>query len=559
MFQPKEPFDGQETIEPHLIEPNTDDAPTLSLQCVKFTKERPDDFLNYLRVSWERDGPSVLQSKDLLKALKNIETKPHLGVAYLPLPKLVYLRNRETLQIHDGSLATILEELDKKEADVVRAKQLYHALDSLRPELSKLELSRLKASFEDNCRILMSENDPSWHRSTECVWAPKLPKSTQLTNPSEFYPELESLFVHVLGLRKINIGLTYNELIKFHHRTMLDLSDPPEEHAKRLPVSLSEEIGKYGHLLDKNKLLESEIFPIFGTDEKYMYERFRGKLDMLDFDPNEACILSSFLSWTGLIDRILSHNLVEICELDKNAADEDEDSTTNLHVTRTVGLFRIAMHYESPRAATQAGRKVLYQTLRNAKVHNVVPRTLKPQLHVHRGVKKCVRIESPLPGVKVQEDDGLHIYMDRYDLDVSNAVLLPRHIMGWIMTDPETKVVKDINEQAVDLASSILRVRYHKRATIKKILDVEGIVDVEKLQKSPYFQQRKKKPAPRVFGAEPSPPPSSQVSSLAASVPNSTPTPAQASDSGQQVWTLNLPVRETRAKSPEDPGWIKFF
>ncbi|KAM0557987.1 hypothetical protein ACHAPJ_005153 [Fusarium lateritium] len=481
MFRPKEPFEGQETIETHLIEPSSDDVSMLSPQCVKFARERPDDFANYLRHAWEQDGPSVLKSKDALKALKSLSTtlvkknRAPLEGSYLPLPKLVYIRNRyllpdeafpflqlepeiasntdlgpwaflrddlgigckdnlafylallayirrenkegnadfprrvlelylrihslcedakdvkgcrrtirtwftefplvlsgtgwtvpskcyveaprelasatstvtllpppkeweasnfeltalekffrETLEITDGSFATVLDELDKQEADVARARQLYHALDALRSELSKKDLSRLKSFFKENRRIVLSDNDPTWYLSTECVWAPKL-KCPDLTNPSDLYPELESFFIELLGIPKIDIGVVYNDLINFSTRIMLDPSDPPEEHAKRLLVALSQEINEYGHLLDKEKLLHCEVFPVVGTegkvrlcsssiifliaDREHLYDSFWGKTDLLDVSPTTAWLLGPFFAWAGLEDRYLTKNV----------------------------------------------------------------------------------------------------------------------------------------------------------------------------------------------------------------------------------------------------------
>jgi hypothetical protein len=103
MFQPKQPFEGQEAIEARLIETNDDGLTFISSQCISFAKERPDDFMNYLRYAWKQDGPTIREDKDLLNALQKVEvTRPRGETAslvslYLPFPKLVYLQNRYLL------------------------------------------------------------------------------------------------------------------------------------------------------------------------------------------------------------------------------------------------------------------------------------------------------------------------------------------------------------------------------------------------------------------------------------------------------------------------------
>lgn len=71
MFRPKEPFEGQETIDARLIETN-EGTYVLSLQCVKFPKARSDDFIKYLLREWERGGAVILKNEELLKALQNV-------------------------------------------------------------------------------------------------------------------------------------------------------------------------------------------------------------------------------------------------------------------------------------------------------------------------------------------------------------------------------------------------------------------------------------------------------------------------------------------------------
>lgn len=73
MFQPKEPFEGQETIEARLIEINNNGLTVLSSQCISFAKDRPDDFMNYLRYAWEQDGQTIRENEALLEMIQSIK------------------------------------------------------------------------------------------------------------------------------------------------------------------------------------------------------------------------------------------------------------------------------------------------------------------------------------------------------------------------------------------------------------------------------------------------------------------------------------------------------
>ncbi|KAF4969937.1 hypothetical protein FSARC_2923 [Fusarium sarcochroum] len=487
----------------------------------------------------------------------------------------------ETLEITDGSFATVLDELDKQEADVARAKQLYQALDALRPELSKKDVSRLngRSFFKENKRIVLSENDPTWHRSAECVWAPKL-KSPDLTNPSELYPELESFFAELLGIPKIDIGVVYNDLINFSTRIMLDPSDPPKEQAKRLLVALSEEINEYGHLLDKEKLLQCEVFPIVGTegkvrlcssstifliaDREYLYDGFWRKMDLLDVTPTTAWLMGPFFAWAGLEDRYLSKNVEMTGKWYGKAM--NKEATPCIHPSRAVGLLRIAAHFRSPRTATIADRRVLARRLNKTRIYYLGKDARTATLSMKRTGIASVEADNPLSGVAIRDDDDdeLHIYIDSKLTEVASAVLLPRQLTGWLMRDPETRVIKSLDERIVGLVRTIIRVNHQNLGSIRRILDAEGIVNVDELNKSPYIQQKKKEEKPvRVFGAEPTPPTTdSQKSTPLPAEPQAKAagsTSPQVNDLTQKIWTLNLQPKIDTSKTTENPEWIKFF
>ncbi|TXC07406.1 hypothetical protein FocTR4_00003345 [Fusarium oxysporum f. sp. cubense] len=93
MFRSKEPFGGQETIDARLIETNKG-INVLSSQCVKFVKDRSDEFTNYLLYAWERDGTVILKNEELLKALQNVETTDDEWF-YLSLLNYILKQNKD--------------------------------------------------------------------------------------------------------------------------------------------------------------------------------------------------------------------------------------------------------------------------------------------------------------------------------------------------------------------------------------------------------------------------------------------------------------------------------
>ena len=120
--------------------------------------------------------------------------------------------------------------------------------------------------------------------------------------------------------------MIYLELVNFDRRTMLDPYDPTEEQVKRLLIQLSERIPKFGHLLAKDQLRESKIFPVYGKDghvrlfpaskpfyiidREYLHHSFRGKVDVLDIDHTTFWLLEPFFIWMSLQSRFLRNNLV---------------------------------------------------------------------------------------------------------------------------------------------------------------------------------------------------------------------------------------------------------
>ncbi|KAF5662535.1 hypothetical protein FHETE_7886 [Fusarium heterosporum] len=652
MFRPKEPFNNSETIQTRLIE-TVDGVPTLSSQCVQFARERPDDFVNYLRHAWEHEGQSVKNTPDVLQSLKslklNVVDKFNLEIQafYLPVPKLLYMRNRYLLstenfpffdlqpqipsdsdlgpwaflqdiignnvkddlrfyinlliflkrgnrkgavqfprrvlelylRIHalcDGASdvkivrqwfsqvslilsekgwtspmkcyarapkglavvitspvllpppkdwevsdfeSTALEKFYKETLGIVEG-SLCHVLAALDRKPTNVETVKQLSTFKKEQHIFLPGNESPWYRSVDCVWGRQL-KGTELSNPAVFYPELESFFVDFLGLAALDIGAVYSDLINLGNGITLNFTDPREEHAKKLLVKLNDEIAQYGKFLDKEKLLQSKIFPVAQTDgrvrlcsissdfyiadRQYLHDGFHNKINLLDLQPAVIWALEPFFLWAGLKDRYLSNVVTESSEIEGKAI--NKDSTPFIHLSRALGLLRIAVHFDSPRVATAAGLKSLTETLQAAKIHIVTGNRLKSRLCIDREGKQRIVVRSPFPVVKIEEDDfgNLDIFMDNKHPNYSMARTVPRCLARWLMTEPGAEIIERVDVRIEEYVKTIFRLANDQVGAIGSIFDAEGIVDVEKLTKSPYLTRKNNRVSPRVFSAEPFP------------------------------------------------------
>ncbi|KAF5716074.1 hypothetical protein FMUND_6525 [Fusarium mundagurra] len=579
--------------EARLIETDDDGLTVISSQCISFAKDRPDDFMNYLRHAWKQDGPAFQKEEDLLKALQKVEvTRPggetaSLVSLYLPVPKLVYLRNRyllphesfrlllaeyevtpgaeletwtalgddiglvhdddgmfyidllaalksgnesgavefprrvlelylriqaacdvkgedalkqmtsecyvevpeylsnvitgpvllpppkswdvssfelaalekfyrETLQVDDGSLDAVLKELDKK-PDFHHSKQLYGK------QLSSQTVS------------LVNQNAERYSLG-DCVWAPKLncPK-----NASKSFPELQILFVDVLGMKKTDIGLVYDFIVNFIYSICI-FGEPREQKARRLLVALSQDVENYGSYIDKEKILESDIFPVVGRNKHVMLQPASADFYIMD----REAFQTEFRGKAGLQGRYLMSNVASIrTELVPGSV-----TPPYIHPMRAKGLLRLAVHYRSPRTRTADGRNSLARTLGKIRIHNLKDHGLSTILKMKDF--EGSQVISPFSEVHLRKNDGgLEIYLEKKSTEAATAVQLPLALARFLMEDPnnDSKSTKPVCGMLPGLISMIFRTKNRNLSSIKTILDEHGIVDVYKLEKSPYI------------------------------------------------------------------------
>ncbi|PNP82691.1 hypothetical protein FNYG_03922 [Fusarium nygamai] len=99
---------------------------------------------------------------------------------------------------------------------------------------------------------------------------------------------------------------------------------------------------------------------------------------------------------------------------------------------------------------------------------------------------------SPLSEVYTcKHDGGLEIYLEKKSAEAATAVQLPLVLARFLMEDPNDGSRSRMLMDAMlpGLIRTILRANNRNLPSIKKILDEEGIVDVDKLENSPYIPE----------------------------------------------------------------------
>ncbi|VTT70485.1 unnamed protein product [Fusarium fujikuroi] len=102
------------------------------------------------------------------------------------------------------------------------------------------------------------------------------------------------------------------------------------------------------------------------------------------------------------------------------------------------------------------------------------------------------KVIAPYPDVVVlKDDDGSEIYLEKRYAEVATAVQLPVELARVLMADPndKSKSIWPVDETLIGLIRTIFRINNHNLPYIKMILDEERIVDVDKLQISPYIPE----------------------------------------------------------------------
>ncbi|KAF4496993.1 hypothetical protein FAGAP_6841 [Fusarium agapanthi] len=337
----------------------------------------------------------------------------------------------------------------------------------------------------------------------------------------------------------------------------------------RLLVQLSDRIPKFGHLIAKEDLRDSKIFPVLGKDgfvrmfpvskpfyiidREYLHASFREQVDVLDIDHTTFWILEPFFIWMGLQNRFLRNKLVmEPAVMTPGSV--SWQTTPVLDQERVDGLMRLAVHFRSPRTKNTEEIASLQQHLEMTKIHYLEEDDMNCSVFI-KGLPST-SYETPFTPFYIHKrrNYGLNIYVSKQSAEVTTSVELPRSLGAWLMGDTSYPDAKQTDPRLFYLIGTILRVKNHRLFAIKAILGGEGIVDVDKLQCSIYHPQSQMKKSPRLFSAQPP----SLVSSRSTLESNRTSTPAQVDDLSEQVWSLSFQENKDSITT-EDSGWVKYF
>lgn len=111
-----------------------------------------------------------------------------------------------------------------------------------------------------------------------------------------------------------------------------------------------------------------------------------------------------------------------------------------------------------------------------------------PSRLIYRSGNAEIVVENTLGGLEIKDTVGLVIYVDDENWELLKQTMLPRRLLEWMMTDPDSGDAEEVTELGVSLVRSILNVAPGRDHIIPKMLDAEGIVDVEALNASPYWR-----------------------------------------------------------------------
>ncbi|KAI1030042.1 hypothetical protein LB504_010468 [Fusarium proliferatum] len=417
--------------------------------------------------------------------------------------ELVSLREfyTQTLRLQNASYRTIVDVLEKRDfdaeldpADLWLTDELYRALDKMRLDLSPDDAADLKLAFAEKAIIAIAPGEAvTWLNAADCTWSPKL-ESPEINDLSKHYPELHDFFVNFLDVKQNDSGLIFDTLMNV---SSLSPDCSRDNTARGLLVAVSQRIPEFGHIFDKERFARSNVFPVSTADgvllcastmefsvadRQNLKEAFTGKLNLLDFDPKTVWMLDNLLVWAGLDSRYLSKHVE-----DQGPADENFKSIELPYElsSKADQLLRIAVHFKSPRTTTPKATSWLRETLEHSEVR--LASGFQSQL-IYRSGSAFITAVNPMGGLDIKDTVGFTVYADDENWEILKQTVLPRRLLEWIMTDPETNVTGAVPEQAVSLVRSILNIPVGREHVIPKILDAEGIVDLELLEASPYWR-----------------------------------------------------------------------
>ncbi|KAI6765494.1 hypothetical protein HG530_006564 [Fusarium avenaceum] len=362
-------------------------------------------------------------------------------------------------------------------------KRCYEIINNSLEFLSHGDKAQLKSAFVDSSYIaIRSDGTLRWYKQTDCIWCPSLQSCLPgYVDLSEEYKDLEDFFVSFLGVK--NPWASFEALLQ-HEPTNASIDS-----VKEMLLTLSTVVPGKGKTLDPAPLLSKKILPVRGKDNEiqfctadadfYIIDRpdldvFRKMIPVLDFSLSDVAHLMPLLKWAALECHYLSRNVKVSSFLQDSYPSLLDGCITR---EKACGLLRIASHYRSPRTVTLKQRQSLLRQLEGTRFIETAGIFREVKLILADG-SEVIR---KLPGQLhiVERNVGLRIYVprDKTSQELS-AVLLPRLLVQWMVTDPENDMMPVIDEVSVSLVKSISNVRDE---LIQRVLTEEGVIPFESL------------------------------------------------------------------------------
>ncbi|KAL2132354.1 hypothetical protein VTI74DRAFT_3925 [Chaetomium olivicolor] len=229
---------------------------------------------------------------------------------------------QDLLSVPEASWKDITAELEHLKAknydnlDCIR--DLYSYLDGLQIVAFAEELSQ---EFEDKGFIFAIKNGLSgWYKTSECLWSSTTEIRGRVTLNDD-YEDLKDFFVDRLGVSTLTLQMVFDELLRTTPRT-------PVREVKHMLWAFNSLLQTEPVRPPSKRLLKARIFPVRCGDEapvlestrtdfalidrEHLAEKFRGKINVLDFTLEQVRQLQPFIEWAGLQPRYLSVAIKQI-------------------------------------------------------------------------------------------------------------------------------------------------------------------------------------------------------------------------------------------------------
>ncbi|KAM0415352.1 hypothetical protein ACHAPD_006548 [Fusarium lateritium] len=450
--------------------------------------------LIYIPTYESKPATWVTPDKCLWDARKEMQTAYPLAHLY----RTIFHRSEEeldilkqffktTLGVKDCSWENYLNELRRLRTMAIEDSDwvdgIYKSLKSERPSLIDVDATNIRKAFAEEKLIYFNVGNTSrWYTVSECLWS----SATQIRGRvalNDLYPDLEDFFVNFLGVQELTLSMAYDELKEMGNR----IPCPPIAAVKDTIWALNSLLGTADRLPDERPVFKGAVFPVkypngsvklqsgrtdFAiVDRKALGDIFGTRAKTLDFTLDEVRRLQPFLSWLNMGSRYLSTSVREISTVAGEHMSKLQSPNREIN-QKANGLYRVAVHYNSPRA--QDDNSKLHWIFATAKVYETDG--ISSELHLSQDGQAIVHAQEQSE-LHIREDsDALKIYVPR-DPEAQGFcyfAALPRRLLEWIMTDPSTLHVNRADSQALQIVAAVLNAPL---VIMTQILEAEGIID----------------------------------------------------------------------------------